>query len=599
MRSVEFADDVPPAPPSLPSSGGGGISREQSGVSLVSSGLKSGTGGSSGGAPGSSFDVPSSPRTPGGGISDDDFPTLDATLVRESSAPVGGGAVKGPPRSGGGSSSGRGGTSRSRGSDRHGGLSGEDPGSMMGPVAALKRTLSGASSRSAGKSSSQSRGSKAPEVQSSAESSSGVVQVELGGGPIDNQANRDLFFEWLEGPGATISPLFGGRRGGGQHRGGGGSTDRRRSGAMVVGSRKLGEPGPGGPPGAGGGGVMYSPAEGTWEGLWEGLYINLDGSALSRIRQQWKEPVAKMMMLLFLWYCLGCILAILEPIILADTPKYQWITYSSCLPVFFWIAFLVNCSGQMIHPVIILFLLTIYVYLEVVLWSLFNEYSVSPSFKVECTLFFFAWCFANLVGAYSREQFARLVFYKLNSLQETERRSEQLLDEMLPAHVLYEFRQSGAATLRVVREYTEMTLLFADISGFTAYSTGVSAFKVVELVTKLFSACDDLSRRVGIYKVCTIGDCYVATLEPESEHIGTETGRIFVGSGFRAAIQSSYRAAIQSSFKLNTNQLQIRSELQTSYRPVTDQLLQISYTLDKIRYAVHASCVFTRCTAAM
>lgn len=58
-----------------------------------------------------------------------------------------------------------------------------------------------------------------------------------------------------------------------------------------------------------------------------------------------------------------------------------------------------------------------------------------------------------------------------------------------------------------------------SISGFTAYSKTVSAFKVVQLVTKLFSAIDDLSRRVGIYKVCTIGDCYVATLEPESHEM--------------------------------------------------------------------------------
>lgn len=60
-----------------------------------------------------------------------------------------------------------------------------------------------------------------------------------------------------------------------------------------------------------------------------------------------------------------------------------------------------------------------------------------------------------------------------------------------------------------------MTLLFADICGFTAYSRTRPPEEVVQLVTNLFANIDNLSRQVGVYKVCTIGDCYVATSEPE------------------------------------------------------------------------------------
>ena len=82
---------------------------------------------------------------------------------------------------------------------------------------------------------------------------------------------------------------------------------------------------------------------------------------------------------------------------------------------------------------------------------------------------------------------------------------------MLPTHILQEFKQ-GRTSLKAVRYHEQMTCLYADISGFTAYSKAHGAESVVKLVTKLFSTIDDLSRKVGIYKVCTIGDCYVATL---------------------------------------------------------------------------------------
>ena len=128
-------------------------------------------------------------------------------------------------------------------------------------------------------------------------------------------------------------------------------------------------------------------------------------------------------------------------------------------------------------------------------------------------------CTCNLLGIYNKEWFSRLVFYKLSDLQRLERRSELLLDEMLPYHVLQEIRDKNSSGLRRVREYHDMTCLFADISGFTAYSKSVSAHEVVNLVTRLFSYIDQRSREQGVYKVCTIGDCYVATVEPDSKDV--------------------------------------------------------------------------------
>jgi len=61
-----------------------------------------------------------------------------------------------------------------------------------------------------------------------------------------------------------------------------------------------------------------------------------------------------------------------------------------------------------------------------------------------------------------------------------------------------------------VDEFTDVTLLFTDMVGFTAFSKNVKEPKeVVFLLSKLFSRFDNLCEDHGVYKVHTIGDCYV------------------------------------------------------------------------------------------
>eukprot|EP00392_Amoebophrya_sp_AT5.2_P010089 g10142.t1 len=228
--------------------------------------------------------------------------------------------------------------------------------------------------------------------------------------------------------------------------------------------------------------------------------------------------------LLASFYVSGFLLHALSPLfICADPERDHWLTYSFSVELLLWTALLCNASGLPIYPLVLwLNMLALLVFLVLV----FTQYeSQSAWFKFEVGQFVSAFLVMNLLGAYSREQFARLVFAKLSDLSRTESRSDQLLREMLPSYLLEDFRRSGVkgrinlfSWALVVREYKQMTCLFADISGFTAYSQKVTAHEVVRLVTRLFSAIDDLSRRVGIYKVCTIGDCYVATLEPRQDY---------------------------------------------------------------------------------
>lgn len=53
--------------------------------------------------------------------------------------------------------------------------------------------------------------------------------------------------------------------------------------------------------------------------------------------------------------------------------------------------------------------------------------------------------------------------------------------------------------------------MFADIAGFTKYSTTVNAETVVKTLRKLFTEFDKLCLVHNVYKVYTIGDCYVVS----------------------------------------------------------------------------------------
>lgn len=54
-----------------------------------------------------------------------------------------------------------------------------------------------------------------------------------------------------------------------------------------------------------------------------------------------------------------------------------------------------------------------------------------------------------------------------------------------------------------------VTLLYTDMVGFTEFSKNTKPEEVVSLLSRLFSKFDQLCEQIGVYKVHTIGDCYV------------------------------------------------------------------------------------------
>jgi class 3 adenylate cyclase len=96
------------------------------------------------------------------------------------------------------------------------------------------------------------------------------------------------------------------------------------------------------------------------------------------------------------------------------------------------------------------------------------------------------------------------------------RENERLLLAILPPSVAERLR-SGETS--IADSFDEMTVLFADLVGFTELSSRLSAVEVVRVLNEIFSLYDDLADRHGLEKIKTIGDAYMAVggVTPDAE----------------------------------------------------------------------------------
>ena len=58
-------------------------------------------------------------------------------------------------------------------------------------------------------------------------------------------------------------------------------------------------------------------------------------------------------------------------------------------------------------------------------------------------------------------------------------------------------------------DYSEATILFADIVGFTELASRLTPIELVTTLNRIFSTFDQLAERHGLEKIKTIGDAYM------------------------------------------------------------------------------------------
>jgi hypothetical protein len=100
-----------------------------------------------------------------------------------------------------------------------------------------------------------------------------------------------------------------------------------------------------------------------------------------------------------------------------------------------------------------------------------------------------------------------LVRVRTKELQEEKEVSERLLLNILPKNIASRLKNGES---NIADSFGEVTVLFADLVGFTKLSQVVSPQELVAKLNDLFSRFDKISIELGVEKIKTIGDCYMA-----------------------------------------------------------------------------------------
>jgi class 3 adenylate cyclase len=97
-------------------------------------------------------------------------------------------------------------------------------------------------------------------------------------------------------------------------------------------------------------------------------------------------------------------------------------------------------------------------------------------------------------------------------------RSETLLLSIFPSAIAERLKHSQEV---IAEQSDEVSVLFADITGFTPTAERLPAEEVVVLLNDIFSAFDDLVAKHGLEKIKTIGDGYLVAAgipTPRTDH---------------------------------------------------------------------------------
>ncbi len=107
---------------------------------------------------------------------------------------------------------------------------------------------------------------------------------------------------------------------------------------------------------------------------------------------------------------------------------------------------------------------------------------------------------------------------KNTMIEAKNRENEELLLNVLPAPIANRLRGGEQS---IADGFANVTVLFADLVGFTAMSSDMPPQEVVTLLNGLFTRFDDAAQEIGIEKIKTVGDAYMAVCglpEPVANH---------------------------------------------------------------------------------
>lgn len=100
------------------------------------------------------------------------------------------------------------------------------------------------------------------------------------------------------------------------------------------------------------------------------------------------------------------------------------------------------------------------------------------------------------------------------SLKAEQKRSDNLLHNILPVNVARDLKETGKT---VPKRHKNVTILFTDFKGFTELVASIPAITLVNELNDIFGRFDEIVEETGVEKIETIGDAYMAACGLEEE----------------------------------------------------------------------------------
>lgn len=125
-----------------------------------------------------------------------------------------------------------------------------------------------------------------------------------------------------------------------------------------------------------------------------------------------------------------------------------------------------------------------------------NELSVSPIYNDEGNLTHFVGIQMDITERKQAQE----------ALRAQQQQTEELLLNILPKPIAQQLKQNPSI---IADSFDDVSVLFADLVGFTQFSAQRNAKELVELLNVIFSKFDQLAEQHGLEKIKTIGDAYM------------------------------------------------------------------------------------------
>ncbi|MBK1990662.1 adenylate/guanylate cyclase domain-containing protein [Sphaerospermopsis aphanizomenoides BCCUSP55] len=135
------------------------------------------------------------------------------------------------------------------------------------------------------------------------------------------------------------------------------------------------------------------------------------------------------------------------------------------------------------------------------------QFSQPLYFYVEHGIYLFWTSIICVFSVYLYEKLRKNEFRARQEIEIAKQQSEKLLLNILPEVIAEQLKLQPTT---IADSFLEVTVLFADIVGFTELSSCTSPPQLVELLNEIFCLFDQLAERHGVEKIKTIGDAYMA-----------------------------------------------------------------------------------------